>query len=144
MVTNVVTGGGLLVTYVFKKTIARAVLAAPPQDGRNRCVSSDSSVPPGRGCDMEEIRLPIQALEVVAREPDPKLSRLALRVLQKRYLKKTRRAATSRRRGSSSRGRLESCAGGTELRATEAQVEETAEKSPELFRASSSCQIVRP
>ena len=38
---------------------------------------------------MEEIKVAdSRALEVVAREPDPKLSENALRVLQKRYLKK--------------------------------------------------------
>src|SRR6266702_6712017 len=38
---------------------------------------------------MEEIKVSdSRALEVVAREPDPKLSENALRVLQKRYLKK--------------------------------------------------------
>src|SRR5947208_12294900 len=38
---------------------------------------------------MEEVKMDdSRALEVVAREPDPKLSENALRVLQKRYLKK--------------------------------------------------------
>src|SRR5438034_5650265 len=38
---------------------------------------------------MEEVKVAeSRALEVVAREPDPKLSENALRVLQKRYLKK--------------------------------------------------------
>src|SRR5437870_8719814 len=38
---------------------------------------------------MEEIKVAdSRAIEVVAREPDPKLSENALRVLQKRYLKK--------------------------------------------------------
>ena len=38
---------------------------------------------------MEEVKVvDSRALEVVAREPDPKLSENALRVLQKRYLKK--------------------------------------------------------
>src|SRR5437867_2884306 len=38
---------------------------------------------------MEEVNVTdSRALEVVAREPDPKLSENALRVLQKRYLKK--------------------------------------------------------
>src|SRR2546430_6362758 len=38
---------------------------------------------------MEEVKMDdSKAVEVVAREPDPKLSENALRVLQKRYLKK--------------------------------------------------------
>ena len=38
---------------------------------------------------MEEIKVAdSRAIEVVAREPDPKLSENALRVLQKRYLRK--------------------------------------------------------
>src|SRR6267143_2091141 len=42
-----------------------------------------------RGLCMEEVKVvDSRALEVVAREPDPKLSENALRVLQKRYLKK--------------------------------------------------------
>src|SRR5712692_2117497 len=42
-----------------------------------------------KGCLMEEVKIAdSRALEVVAREPDPKLSENALRVLQKRYLKK--------------------------------------------------------
>src|SRR5438309_2752139 len=42
-----------------------------------------------KGCPMEEVKMDdSRALEVVAREPDPKLSENALRVLQKRYLKK--------------------------------------------------------
>src|SRR2546421_6603004 len=42
-----------------------------------------------KGCPMEEVKMDdSRALEVVAREPDPKLSENAMRVLQKRYLKK--------------------------------------------------------
>src|SRR5438105_15841147 len=42
---------------------------------------------------MEEVKVAeSRALEVVAREPDPKLSENALRVLQKRYLKKDDKA----------------------------------------------------
>src|SRR6266566_4337829 len=42
-----------------------------------------------KGCPMEEVKMDdSRALVVVAREPDPKLSENALRVLQKRYLKK--------------------------------------------------------
>src|SRR5713101_9592698 len=42
-----------------------------------------------KGCLMEEVKIAdSRALAVVAREPDPKLSENALRVLQKRYLKK--------------------------------------------------------
>ena len=38
---------------------------------------------------MEEIKIAdSKAIDVVAREPDPKLSENALRVLQKRYLRK--------------------------------------------------------
>src|SRR2546425_12527257 len=38
---------------------------------------------------MEEVKVAdSRALDIVAREPDPKLSENALRVLQKRYLKK--------------------------------------------------------
>src|SRR5438552_13410877 len=42
-----------------------------------------------KGCPMEEVKMDdSRALVVGAREPDPKLSENALRVLQKRYLKK--------------------------------------------------------
>src|SRR5439155_25213704 len=45
--------------------------------------------PSSEGLPMEEVNVTdSRALEVVAREPDPKLSENALRVLQKRYLKK--------------------------------------------------------
>ncbi len=63
--------------------------AAPtPRDGLLACLTSHS-VPPGEGLPLEEIKITdSRAIEVVAREPDPKLSENALRVLQKRYLKK--------------------------------------------------------
>src|SRR2546427_11331624 len=42
-----------------------------------------------KGCPMEEVKMDdSRALEVVAREPDPKLSENASRVLRKRHLKK--------------------------------------------------------
>src|SRR5213593_4146884 len=62
--------------------------AAPPRDGL-LVYPTLHSVPPGEGLPMEEVKIAdSRALEVVAREPDPKLSENALRVLRKRYLKK--------------------------------------------------------
>src|SRR5467141_506455 len=89
MVTNVVTGvrtaGNIRGS---KRTMPRATLRGAPQ-GWSRRLCSLRLRPPGRGCDMEEIKVAdSRALEVVAREPDPKLSENAMRVLRKRYLKK--------------------------------------------------------
>ncbi len=80
----------LLVTYVVQKGLCQVTsFAAPtPRDGLLACLTSHS-VPPGEGLPLEEIKITdSRAIEVVAREPDPKLSENALRVLQKRYLKK--------------------------------------------------------
>src|SRR5712664_1831058 len=79
-----------MVTYVVQKGLYRVTsFAAPtPRDGLLACLTSHS-VPLGEGLHMEEIKIAdSRAIEVVAREPDPKLSENALRVLAKRYLKK--------------------------------------------------------
>src|SRR5437016_10529716 len=90
---------------------------------------------------MEEVKMDdSRALEVVAREPDPKLSENALRVLQKRYLKKddTGRVIETPKelfaRVAWNLAQAERNYG-----ATEAQVEETARK---FFRIISSLEFL--
>src|SRR2546421_4483855 len=94
-----------------------------------------------KGCPMEEVKMDeSKAVEVVAREPDPKLSENALRVLQKRYLKKddTGRVIETPKelfaRVAWNLAQAERNYG-----ATEAQVEETARK---FFRIISSLEFL--
>src|SRR5204862_7241359 len=88
MVTNVVTGrrtaGNIRGS---KRTMVGVALGAAPQ-GWAHCSLRMRSPLSGCGRSMEAVKVAeSRALEVVAREPDPKLSENALRVPQQRYLK---------------------------------------------------------
>src|SRR5256884_164110 len=90
---------------------------------------------------MEEVKVAeSRALEVVAREPDPKLSENALRVLQKRYVKKDDKGRViETRKELFARVAWNLAQAERNYGATEAQVEETARR---FFRIISSLEFL--
>src|SRR5437762_12938811 len=81
-----------------------------------------------------------RALEVVAREPDPKLSENALRVLQKRYLKKDDKGhVIETPKELFARVAWNLAQAERNYGATEAQIEETARRRSEERRVGKEC-----
>src|SRR3972149_6509898 len=81
---------GRMVTEVVQKELYHETpfAALTPRDGIT-AYAVPCPVPSGEGHSMEQVKVAeSKAIEVMADEPDPKLSANALRVLEKRYLKK--------------------------------------------------------
>src|SRR3972149_9489303 len=81
---------GRMVTEVVQKELYHETpfAALTPRDGIT-AYAVPCPIPSGEGHSMEQVKVAeSKAIEVVADEPDPKLSENALRVLEKRYLKK--------------------------------------------------------